>query len=614
VHFLAFYLLSSTSVDRAFQLNSSVSLPPNQSAFRRRLSQDVDKIFGGNSLTVDELQIRKLDAKSSIDNNESKPAKVFYPFNISGTYLGYGWVNYTDRATRVASSIWTRTHVISEDDRYHVAQIRSLLVPTGEVVFNRDKQPSATHEQTLLIESSGIYDSFMGRMEALTNSPSSIANLPLFRESNLTWYESDWPISGTGVRKTSKCQFLINVLPNSVTEKAAQKEQAGREKMEKKGVLSSFLDREREYIDIHLRATILNLNTTCHNMTQASVDVDLLRYDIFVMKGRRYAILATFLSLLQLIILSRHLQYCTPLTSASKLSLGSIAIHSVFDAYVCFVHLIIGLYEDNLFNSFIMVSFLQFIMFSMFDLRLVLLVWKGRRPQDFNSGWDRMRSTLTKVYSCFYGGIFCSLVIFYYLKHWMKYLVFLQFSFWIPQIVQNVLSGQRFAVQDRYLYGITATRLFFPLYAFGCPENFFELQTNYFVVAGLLVFCVVQVFMLKGQDKWGSRFFIMKRFWPNYYEYHQTFKIDLDDDENCAICMTKFGSDENDEPDEEDVDPKHILAGNVTVTLSRDVTKDVLTTPCDHHFCRDCLTRWMETKMICPTCRQSLPPYDVTRE
>jgi len=118
--------------------------------------------------------------------------------------------------------------------------------------------------------------------------------------------------------------------------------------------------------------------------------------------------------------------------------------------------------------------------------------------------------------------------------------------------------------------------------------------------------------MLKGQEKWGSRFFIMRRFWPNYYEYHKTFKIDLGDNERCAICMAEFGSDGNDKPDEEDVDvdvnPKHSLAGNA-LTVTQDITKDVLTTPCDHHFCRECLTRWMETKMICPTCRQTLPPY-----
>jgi hypothetical protein len=29
--------------------------------------------------------------------------------------------------------------------------------------------------------------------------------------------------------------------------------------------------------------------------------------------------------------------------------------------------------------------------------------------------------------------------------------------------------------------------------------------------------------------------------------------------------------------------------------------------PCDHLFHRDCLIRWMDQKMECPTCRRELP-------
>lgn len=31
-------------------------------------------------------------------------------------------------------------------------------------------------------------------------------------------------------------------------------------------------------------------------------------------------------------------------------------------------------------------------------------------------------------------------------------------------------------------------------------------------------------------------------------------------------------------------------------------------TPCGHFFHEACLTRWMEVKMDCPTCRRPLPP------
>lgn len=35
---------------------------------------------------------------------------------------------------------------------------------------------------------------------------------------------------------------------------------------------------------------------------------------------------------------------------------------------------------------------------------------------------------------------------------------------------------------------------------------------------------------------------------------------------------------------------------------------DYMLTPCDHVFHQGCLTRWMDIKMECPTCRRELPP------
>ncbi len=48
---------------------------------------------------------------------------------------------------------------------------------------------------------------------------------------------------------------------------------------------------------------------------------------------------------------------------------------------------------------------------------------------------------------------------------------------------------------------------------------------------------------------------------------------------DCVICMSE-------------VDP---------------AARNVLVTPCDHLFHAECLTRWMEVKLECPTCRAALP-------
>jgi len=599
---------------------------------RRRLSQQMGDFFKGNRFGLEHLkkQTEEFFAPnpdlfgSTSALAEAKLPDAFYPFNLSGSFAGSGWINYTDDiqpySTHVSTALRIRTFLVSpEDDRYHVAQMRFMLTPTGTVDWTPSQMnsveqtaPASKLDKTggLMIEAIGVYDTFMGHMQAMTNDPLHPPDLPFL---NITFPDREWPIASKAKFVPSSCQFLINVYPDSITEDEFKKEQEGRDKDDKGrqnhvgGAYSAILD--REYIDVHMTATIQNLNKSCHNMTQSTLQVDLLRYDVFILKAMKYALVATCLSFIQLLLLFKQMQYSTPTINASKLSLTSVAMHSVFDAYVCLIHLTAGLYIDDLFNSFIMVSFVQFMVFSMFDLRLVLLVWRARRPLDFSSGWERMRSTLTKIYSGFYGGIFLSLVFLYYIRHQMKHFVFLLFAFWVPQIIRNVKTGEKFALQERFLYGVTAIRLFFPLYAFGCPRNFSEFPTNFLVVLGLLVFTGLQVFILRGQSRWGSRFFIPKSLQPDYYEYHRTFQIDPDEEEKCAICMVNFTDDEP-----EDVDVETVITSAEKGKRKfdeKDLSKKVLTTPCNHHFCRECLTRWMETKMICPTCRQPLPPYNL---
>lgn len=42
--------------------------------------------------------------------------------------------------------------------------------------------------------------------------------------------------------------------------------------------------------------------------------------------------------------------------------------------------------------------------------------------------------------------------------------------------------------------------------------------------------------------------------------------------------------------------------------ISHEGEVEVLVAPCNHKFHEECLTRWMEVKLECPTCRKVLPP------
>ena len=100
--------------------------------------------------------------------------------------------------------------------------------------------------------------------------------------------------------------------------------------------------------------------------------------------------------------------------------------------------------------------------------------------------------------------------------------------------------------------------------------------------------------MLAAQHALGPRCFIPDKYLPEVYDYHRTVEEDVlasaggGDEEcgeaggvDCVICMNAVEARE----------PRRRMV-----------------TPCNHFFHQECLERWMDVKMECPTCRGALPP------
>jgi transmembrane E3 ubiquitin-protein ligase len=57
-------------------------------------------------------------------------------------------------------------------------------------------------------------------------------------------------------------------------------------------------------------------------------------------------------------------------------------------------------------------------------------------------------------------------------------IIFGLYSFWVPQILYSAYSGGRKALELPYVLGMSASRLFFPLYVFGCPHNVYHVLSE----------------------------------------------------------------------------------------------------------------------------------------
>lgn len=93
----------------------------------------------------------------------------------------------------------------------------------------------------------------------------------------------------------------------------------------------------------------------------------------------------------------------------------------------------------------------------------------------------------------------------------LKPVLLLMHSFWIPQIISNVIRDSRKPLHPHYTLGITVTRLAIPLYVFGCPNNFMRIEPDKSWCVCLSVFVVLQAVVVLLQHYLGSRWFIPRQ-------------------------------------------------------------------------------------------------------
>ncbi|KAK4368952.1 hypothetical protein RND71_012744 [Anisodus tanguticus] len=307
-----------------------------------------------------------------------------------------------------------------------------------------------------------------------------------------------------------------------------------------------------------------------------------INIEVYYNKAVNYTLMVTFVSFLQVLLLIRQMEHSNTQSGAAKVSILMIGQQGIIDAYLCLLHLTAGILVESLFNAFATAAFFKFVVFSIFEMRYLLAIWKASRPMNSGEGWEAMRRGLSVLYSRFYGILLGGILIMYEFHKFLRPLLLLLHSFWIPQIVTNVIRDSRKPLHPHYILGMTITRLAIPLYVFGCPHNFMRIEPDKNWCICLGIFMAVQALVLLLQHYLGSRWFIPRQILPEKYSYYKRFDQNGNHATDCVICMT-------------------------AIDLTQR-SNNCMVTPCDHFFHSGCLQRWMDIKMECPTCRRPLPP------
>ena len=276
----------------------------------------------------------------------------------------------------------------------------------------------------------------------------------------------------------------------------------------------------------------------------------------------------------------------------SRIALGSIIMQSIADSLDSMMNFFIGLSTQFLFNIFIIISLFKFILFSFFEMRLIVLAWRQTNANEINSmdpydaahverAWIQTRMYLPLI-------AVLLLLIMYPSETAIPFAILSQL-YWVPQIVQDAIKGHKSPLTTQFVLGVAACRLVMPLYIFGCPDTIFNGEVIFTAPGGpgvaIFIFLLqaVQVLLVLTQQRFGPRWFVPWICLPHVYNYYR--KIEVDEEfgvPECVVCMSE-------------------------IDLKTD-RKNTVITPCGHLFHQQCLGEWMNLRHECPLCRRELPP------
>nr|POE96690.1 transmembrane e3 ubiquitin-protein ligase 1 [Quercus suber] len=160
-------------------------------------------------------------------------------------------------------------------------------------------------------------------------------------------------------------------------------------------------DRDRYHMEGLMESPAVDDDRDC--FSPLLINATSVNIEVYYNKAVNYTLMVTFVSFLQVLLLIRQMEHGNTQSGAAKVSILMIGQQAIMDAYLCLLHLTAGILVESLFNAFATAAFFKFVVFSIFEMRYLLAIWKASRPMNNGEGWETMRRELSVLYSRFYG-------------------------------------------------------------------------------------------------------------------------------------------------------------------------------------------------------------------
>ena len=257
---------------------------------------------------------------------------------------------------------------------------------------------------------------------------------------------------------------------------------------------------------------------------------------------------------------------------AFRISMGTVWLVAMIDYYLLILNVIlIFLYSILL----IIPCIIYLVLIFYIERRTIFkcLKVRGGRMEEFSDNDYRSCG----FYFLALGMLFILEIIFILsFRLWVVHISALVF---IPQIVRNVKKKRCYKLNFNLLFLMGIVRVGFVIYGKYYPRNIFRLVPDFQFVAIYCILILLQLFVLVIQTKFPTLGFGFRRKKTNRLLY---------EDDLCSICMGHL---------------KHPSCDSAGSLIK---VRPTIETTCGHVFHMDCLSKWVESRPVCPVCRKNI--------
>jgi transmembrane E3 ubiquitin-protein ligase len=286
-----------------------------------------------------------------------------------------------------------------------------------------------------------------------------------------------------------------------------------------------------DYVDDQALVVHMLGNITSPNCDfAAEVNMTALRSDwedTTTSRAISYSFYMMLVCLTQILILLRQLLHSQSNATAIRVSILCIGWQTAIDALLCLGHIYLSLSMQPLFTAFASVAFFKLLIFCVIEMKYMAIILQARNSNNGGQSIDVLRRQVAFLHLRFYISLMLILGAVFYISENYQYrlgFILLLYSFWVPQIVLNVITEAKAPLHKYYIYGMSLTRLVVPLYMLAFSGNFLKQLypdhvTDVFACEMIVLWIGIQTAILIGQSQYGARFMIPARFLPPKFDY-----------------------------------------------------------------------------------------------